>query len=380
MSTGLAPVRRWPRRTAYGLAGLALLAPTSTASAGWYFANQVVNARPREYTLEVRGFDGSTVALPRNEDTERDVPLGFTWPGGHAQLGTIERLDRSTVVRNVTEVTRGTLQAGVRGYVSSAIFDGDPLTARGLDFDEVTVPGELGPMPAWLVPGESTTWVIAVHGRGGSRAEALRVLPTIAAAGLPTLVVTYRNDEGEGAPPSPDRRYHLGATEAYDVVAAMSYALDHGATDLILYGWSMGGGATMMALRKSPLASKVRAVVLDCPALDWTTILHLNARRRNLPAPLTWAAMRLVEKRIRFRLADLNHVRHVGSLRVPTLVFLDGDDVVVDPWPTRHFARLRPDLVQLVETAGGGHTKSWNLDPDRYEEELARFLADVTRR
>jgi pimeloyl-ACP methyl ester carboxylesterase len=117
---------------------------------------------------------------------------------------------------------------------------------------------------------------------------------------------------------------------------------------------------------------------MDCPALDWTATLRLNGRRRNLPAPLVWAAMRLVERRLGSTLAELNQVRHAGSLRVPTLIFLDGDDVVVDPEPTRLFARLRPDLVRLVETSGGGHTRSWNVDPGRYEAELAGFLREVT--
>jgi pimeloyl-ACP methyl ester carboxylesterase len=368
--------RRWPRRTAYGLAGLALLVPTSTASAGWYFANQVVEVRPREYPLEVKGFDGELITLPRNEDTERDVPFGLIWPTGHARLGAVVRTDRATVARRVVEVTHGTLQKGIRGYASSAVFDGDPLTARGIDFDEVTVPGELGPLPAWLVPGVSSTWIIGVHGRGGSRAEALRVLPTLAGLGLPTLVVTYRNDEG--APPSPDRRYHLGASEWHDVAAAVRYARSRGATGVILYGWSMGGAAAMMTLRRASEASLVRALVLDCPALDWTATLRLAARRRNLPPPLGWAAMRLVEKRIGHRLADLDQVRNAGSLRVPTLLFLDGDDTVVDPQPARSLARLRPDLVRLVETSGGGHTRSWNVDPERYESDLAGFLSEVT--
>jgi dienelactone hydrolase len=369
--------RRWPRRTAYGLAGLALLVPTSTASAGWYFANQVVDVRPREYPLEVKGFDGELVTLPRTEDIEREVPYGLIWPTGHARLGALARTERGAVVRQVIEVTRGTLQKGIRAYVSSAVFDGDPLVARGLDFDEVTVPGELGPLPAWLVPGTSSTWVIAVHGRGGTRAEALRALPTLARSGLPTLVMTYRNDEG--APPSRDRRYHLGASEWHDVASAIGYARSHGATDIILYGWSMGGAAVLMAMRRSALASTVRALVLDCPAVDWTTTLRRAARRRNLPQPLTWAAMRLVEKRIGHRLADLNQVRHAGSLRVPTLMYVDGDDAVVDPQPARLYARLRPDLVRLVETEGGGHTRSWNVDPKRYEAELAGFLGEVTQ-
>jgi pimeloyl-ACP methyl ester carboxylesterase len=368
-------VRRWPRRTAYGLAGLVLLVPTSTASAGWYFANQVLDARPREYPLEVRGFDGDLVTLTRTEDTELDVPFSLLWPTGHARLGAVVRLERATVVRHVDEITRGTLRAGMRATTSSAVFDGDPRTARGLDFDEVTVPGELGPLPAWLVPGTSSTWVIAVHGRGGTRAEALRALPTLAGFGFPTLVMTYRNDEG--APPSPDRRYHLGATEWRDVAAAIRYARSQGASDVILYGWSMGGAATMMTLRHAPEAAAVRALVMDCPALDWTTTLRFNGRRRNLPPPLIWAALRLVEQRLGTPLAELNQVRHVGSLRIPTLVFSDGDDLVVDPEPTRLFARLRPDRVRLVETSGGGHTRSWNVDPGRYESELTDFLQGV---
>jgi uncharacterized protein len=369
--------RRWPRRTAYGLAGIALLVPTSTASAGWYFANQVVDVRPREYPLEVKGFDDDRVTLPRNEDTERDIPYGLVWPTGHARLGAMVGIERNSVVRQVIEITHGTLQKGIRAYASSAVFDGDPLTARGLDFDEVTVPGELGPLPAWLVAGTSSTWVIAVHGRGGTRAEALRVLPTLTSFGLPTLMMTYRNDEG--APPSRDRRYHLGASEWHDVASAIGYARAHGATDIILYGWSMGGAAVLMAMRRAPEAAHVRALIMDCPAIDWTTTLRRAARRRNLPQPLTWAAMRLVEKRIGHRLADLNQVRHVGSLRVPTLMYLDADDAMVDPQPGRLFARLRPDLVRLVETEGGGHTRSWNVDPTRYEGELAGFLREVTQ-
>lgn len=168
MTTKDLVVRRWPRRTAYGLAGLAVLLPTSTASAGWYFANQVVDVRGREYPLEVRAVDDATVTLPRTDDTERNVPWGFTWPAGHARLGALVGADRSTVVRQINTVTRGTLQKGIRGYVSSAVFDGDPLVARGLEFEEVSVPAELGPLPAWLVPGSSSTWVIAAHGRGGS--------------------------------------------------------------------------------------------------------------------------------------------------------------------------------------------------------------------
>jgi hypothetical protein len=56
-------------------------------------------------------------------------------------------------------------------------------------------------------------------------------------------------------------------------------------------------------------------------------------------------------------------------------VFLDGDDSDVPPGPTREFAARNAGPVRLVETAGGGHVRSWNVDRERYESELARFLA-----
>jgi pimeloyl-ACP methyl ester carboxylesterase len=367
--------RRWPRHAAYGLAGLAVLVPTGTAGAGWYFATRVIDATaPREYPLEVRALDGDRVTLTRDDESARDVPLALVWPDGHAILGAVHSVGKGTVVRQLVEVTSGRLRVGLRAYVSGAVFGGDPRMARGLDFADVQIPGELGPLPSWLVPGSSSTWVVAVHGRRATRTEALRVLPTIAAAGLPTLVVSYRNDEG--APPSPDRYYHLGATEWRDVAAAVTYAIEHGATDVVLYGWSMGGATVLSALRHLD-PGVVRGVVLDCPVIDWVPTLYMNARHLGLPVPLSWAALRWIERRLRVRLSSLDHRRDILSLDVPVLLYVDADDRAVDPGPAREYAQIRPDLVHLVETTGAGHTRSWNADPETYEQELSSFLARV---
>jgi hypothetical protein len=371
--------RRWPRRAAYGAAGLAILLPTSTAGTTWFLASQVLGVESaRKYPLRVRGASGGRVTLTRTQDTQRSIPLGFTWPDGHVQLGDVVAMDRSTVVREVSAVTRGALRAGIRGSSSSYVFDGDP-SVRGLDFETVTVPTALGGMPAWLVPpadSSSDTWIIAVHGRAAPLGEALRVLPTLATSGHPTLVVSYRNDIG--APPSSDRRFHLGDTEWHDIEPAIEYAVSRGAKDVILYGWSMGGAITLNLLRRSPLAGLVRGLIMDCPVVAWSATIQMIGRRLNLPGAWLWTVLRIIERRIGVRLSELDHRRYAPSLDVPTLIFVDHDDLTVAPWPIVEFANAAPDgLVTLVETRDAGHCRSWNLDPVGYESAVRDFLKRV---
>lgn len=371
--------RRWPRRAAYAsVAGLAVLLPTSTAGASWFMAGQVLNVEStRQYPIRIRSVSGNRVTLTRTPEMIRPIPLAFVWPEGHARLGAVLAKDRASVVREV-EVTRGTLRAGIRGYSSGHVFEGDPRSARGLDYDDVMVPGPLGEMPAWLVPpappsdGGSDTWIIAVHGRGAPRGEALRILPTLAAGGNPTLVVTYRNDQG--GPASPDRRFHLGDTEWEDVASAIRFARDRGAKGVILYGWSMGGAIVLTLMRRWPDNGLVRGLILDCPVIDWTATLQLNARASGVPPAWTWSALRLIERRVGVRLSDLDHRTYAAALDVPTLLFVDRDDATVAPQPTVEFAQARPDLVELVETHDAGHCRSWNSEPASYEAAVAAFL------
>jgi alpha/beta superfamily hydrolase len=366
------PLRRWPKRVGYGLAfgaaGLAVLLPSGTAGAGLFFATQVLTPA-RWYPLVVRSASDSDVELTRTEDTERPIPLGLAWRGGHAILGDVVNVERNMVTRRVTSVLRGELRPGLRAYTSGSVYEGDPQSVHGMPFTSVFVPGDLGHFPAWVLPG-SDTWVIGIHGRGASRVEALRVLPTLAAAGVTTMVISYRNDLG--APASPDRYYHLGASEWEDLKAAAAYAVSAGAKRIVLYGWSMGGAIALNALRHEAVPG-IAGLILDCPVVNWTATLRMQAAQRRLPTPLTWSAMRLIEQRIGTKLSTLDF----GSFQpdLPTLIFLDGDDRVVDPAPTRSFASATG--ARLIETMGGGHVRSWNVDPVGYQRELAGFLARV---
>jgi hypothetical protein len=110
---------------------------------------------------------------------------------------------------------RGRLGSAIDGFA----FPSDPRTAFGLPFREVSYASELGPTR----PGSSA----AARDLGAVRArlqrprrEALRLLRVVADEGFPALVLSTVTI--------------LGPAET-------SFALDQGATGVVLIGYSMGG-------------------------------------------------------------------------------------------------------------------------------------------
>jgi pimeloyl-ACP methyl ester carboxylesterase len=373
--------RRWLRPTIISVSVLLLVVVVATVGIGYYFSSVLLKVdHSPSYDVTVQSVNGKQIVLDRDDATERPSVQGLEWDGGRAILTKDVRVDGDQVERTIDTVVTGTLSAGQKVSIDTRVYGGDPGT-RQLPFDNVTVKGELGDLPAWFVPPTagpaSTTWVIAVHGYAASRTETLRALPTIAAAGLPTLAISYRNDVG--APASADGYYHLGDTEWRDVQAAIGYARDHGATGVVLYAWSMGGALSMTALRRlpPPEASLIKGVVMDSGNFDWTAILDYQGSQRGLPGFVTWTAERIIEWRASLSLDDLDQVPYAPQLKIPMLVFVDRSDKTVPNRPAVEFAKTRPDLVTLVQTEGGGHTGSWNADPAGYAAAVGMFLDKV---
>ncbi|WP_433477337.1 alpha/beta hydrolase family protein [Spirillospora sp. CA-142024] len=343
---------------------------------GWYFAGVAIEVdHSAEYPFTIEDTGNGTVTLPRDPATERSGTWALVWKGGRAMLGPVVGGDDSHVVRKVTSVKEGALEKGAPVDIDHWLYDGDPKTALGLPFQDVLYPSEVGPMPAWLIPGTSYkgTWVIGVHGRNADKAETFRVMRAVHAQGLPMMSIAYRNDVG--APPSRDRKNHLGATEWHDVVSAMGYARAHGATDVVLYGWSMGGAMVMTTLRKDP--SFVRGVVLDSPVMDWSDTFDKQGDARHLPGFITDLAKRIVEWRIGIDLSDFDQRRYAPDLRTPVLMFTTKDDEMVANRPAFAFARTAPPGMVTHIATPGDHTQSWNVDPAAYERSLDAFLKKV---
>ena len=253
----------------------------------------------------------------------------------------------------------------------------DPAAAYGLRFRTVVVREPLGPAPAWEVPGSPRHWAIVVHAMGAPRAEGLPLVPVLHRLGITALVISYRNDPG--APRSPDGLTHLGADEWHDLDAAVGYAAAHGARQVTLIGYSMGGAMVCDFLRRSPRAALVTAAVLDAPVLEWRRPLATAASGVGLPDALLAPAESILSWRTGVNLADEDQLAHADQLRVPILLLHGTADRVVPLADSRALRSALPGLVQLVEFPGAGHVDSWRSDPTRYDTAVRRFLLATAR-
>lgn len=370
----------------------------ATSGLGVYFARQVVTPRRnREPNLDILAVidseHGKQVILPANDDTTVDgtYSLFFDGGAGHARIGAIRSYvpREGTVQRDVEEIYSGALTKAVRGWWSGAIYSSP--SAVGLAEEEVNVPVDGGLAPAWLVraaaDAESGTWAIMVHGRGAQRTECLRAVRTAREAGMTSLLISYRND-GE-APYTSDGRYGLGLTEWHDVESAIRYALAHGARDVVLFGWSMGGAVVLQAADKSPLRRHVRALVLDGPVINWIDVLSHQARLNRIPVQAgrlgQWlisnpAGRALTGLTAPLDLKSLDWVSRADEIRIPTLILHSEADEFVPFEPSAELAEKNPGVVTFERFTRAGHTKEYNVDPQRWETTVLVWLNNILGR
>lgn len=366
---------RWLRRL---LAVSITLVVVVLVVATWIYSGQIDSRLLREepsssrYDLEVLAVADAEVTLPLDQQTERPGIWGLEWETGHARVGPVTASTAQAVTRSLLAVA-GELRPGRLVSLDPLVYESDPADA-GVEYENVIVEGPLGNYPAWRTEGEDDTWVVLVHGGGCSRRQAVRVLPSLAAAGFPTLTITYRNDPGA---PDEGGRSGLGNPEWEDLQAAVEYALDEGAADVVLMGYGVGGTIAAMFLHESIEAESVKGLVLDAPLLDVGAVVDADARAHNVPGLIVGWAKGLATLRFGVDWGTLNQADRADEFSVPILLFHGSADAEAPVEVSDRFAESLPDLVRYVRTEGAGHAESWNIDPGGYEAALADFLGEV---
>ncbi len=334
-------------------------------------ARRVVTPMRRATDTEILAVDtgAQTIELQRTLDTELPGRYGLFTTGtyGYIKLGAVLSADAGSVRRKLlTQIEPGARvdrAAAFSGYYYSS------PSELHLRWENLLIGSPAGPCPAWYFPASSKTWVVQVHGRGATRAECLRAVPVLHAAGLPNLVVSYRND-GE-APRTKAGAYALGASEWRDVDAAIAYALRHGAERVILMGWSMGGAVSLQAAVTSGHRDRIAGIILESPVVDWRTVLRFQAKLARVRAPLPELAMGALQMPLTARLSGadapipfdrLDMVARADELTAPVLILHSDDDGFVPADSSHALQEARPDLVTMPRFTVARHTKLWNYD------------------
>jgi len=389
--------RRAPSRGALRAIGLATVGLGGAAiGLAAHFARQVLTPangpeeRVQLWALEASGSSptGQRVWI-HGPDAALDGEYSFIWGGGagHARLGAvIDEIDDSgtlRVAREVLSVERGTLRAGITGRVTGWWYT-DP-EQLGYGSEVVRIPADGGSIWAWLIRPEPGTeqpgrWAIHIHGRGALPEEALRGVAPLARAGIPSLVLAYRNDPG--TPAGIGGRYGLGLAEHRDIDDAIAWTMSQGADRITLVGWSMGGTAAVLSATRGPFSAIIDGLVLDSPGLDWPTLLERQAEIARLPRPLGRLGMGLMQRGwVRGAVpgaegTDLHALTAealAADLHAPVLLHISPEDTFV-PWDgALDFALEQPELV-IVHEMRGEHVKLWNTDPRAWEAATECFV------
>lgn len=376
---------------AAGAGALSLAAAGGSALAG-YFARRVVTperVQPEDLPIlaVLREADELHIVFPATEETIVDgwYGLSFTGGTGFARIGPIRSYvpREGTVTRVVDRVLAGNLHEALRGRWTGVLYRSP--AELGLPAQDVLIDLPVGPAPAWVIqpnPGtEIPTWAIMVHGRGVQRSEGLRAVRTTQDLGMTCLLMSYRND-GD-APDAEDGRYSLGLTEWRDLEAGIEYALQHGAKDVVLFGYSMGGAISLQLLDRSRYRRNVLALVLDGPVINWVDVLAHQATVNRVPAAIGRYGQLILSHPLGRRitglaapldLKSLDWVSRAQELRTPTLILHSKDDDFVPYGPSAELARRNPELVEFVEFDAAAHTREWNVDPERLDAVVKAWL------
>ncbi len=202
----------------------------------------------------------------RNADALGVRRLGERCPRASPRRGVLADAD-DVVERRILE-SYGDLAGATEGRWTGHTFANAAST--GLSYQDVDVPVEDGTRPAWVFRAcEGRRWALHLHGIKSSRASALRSVPIAAELGMTSLVPAFYGDvDADAAPGAGDvaQGSTLGVREARDVEAAIAFAVESGAEEIVVFGWSMGATIALLLAESSRFHDRITQLVLIGPA------------------------------------------------------------------------------------------------------------------
>lgn len=318
-----------------------------------------------------------TIHLPATDMTRAPGEYGV-WVNdgrGHVRVGAVMHDDHDSIERRI-EATRGDVAEATEGRWTGHVFA--HASSLELAYEDIEVPTDDGQRPAWLFPAsDSRRWALHLHGIKSSRASALRSVPIAAELGMTSLVPSFYGDVDEdttlGTGPEGAT---LGLREARDVERAIAFAVESGAEELVLFGWSMGGTIALLLAESSQYRSLITQLVLIGPAVQWEASIERGMAAARLPAWVGPPLFHSLESRWLSRLArmaeptsfaHLNWLRGDRPIDVSTLVLHSAGDRDNDLAESLQMEQLNSSTVTVREFPPVPHLMEWNVHRQLFE-------------
>ena len=185
---------------------------------------------------------------------------------------------------------------------------------------------------AWSVPGSGPDTVLYLHGNGGSLADRVPRIRTLAGLGFSVLAIDYRGYGGSGGRPS-EAGLARDADAAYAFLRRRGVETDH----LLVYGESLGTGVAVSLAARRPVAG----LILDAA---FSSVVDVAADRYWM-LPVRWL------------LADpFRSDRAIGHVAAPILMLHGDRDGIVPIRYGRRLLSFAPAGTRFEVLDGAGHT------------------------
>jgi pimeloyl-ACP methyl ester carboxylesterase len=348
-------------------------------------ARKIVKRGPRDYRRAEVTECGRRIRIDLDDYTQAPGDFGVFDPATeqYTRVGEVTLIneDQQYVERRIDPPGSVPGRLGpIVDWTPDVFFEPSAVAPR---YEEVNIPTAYGAAPAWLFESENTDqWVIHVHGSWTDRSIMFRDVHAFSSLGFTSLIPSFRSDP-EVSPPQAESS-HLGQTEWRDVDSAVAYAVAHGASRIILSGWSMGGTIALLTAERSTHRDRIVGIVLVGPVTSWRKTIIAGAARAGVPAVGAGLVMSLLqappfakmlglEESINFN--ALEWVDAPNRVSVPTLVLHSSTDQEV-PWEiSAAFQRANPDTVTLIPLPEAHHTQEWNASPRTFTDELTSWIS-----
>jgi pimeloyl-ACP methyl ester carboxylesterase len=248
---------------------------------------------------------------------------------------------------------------------------GDPSELpRARDFRYWSLRSRGRELPVWDIAGERPEGpvVILTHGWGDSRIGALARLDAIASRASRVLAWDMPGHGDASGVCS------LGSGEIDDLQVLIKEIKEPApGAGIVLYGWSLGAGLSLVAAAQN---DAIRGVIAETPYRLPRTPARNVIRARGLPHHLTLSpAFLLLRTLFGAALADrsFDRARWAAAVQCPVLVVHGDQDIISPVEDGREIAAAAP-RGRLAVVRGAGHNNLWT--DEGLAEECARAVRD----